>query len=333
MADFYFLSGEDRQLLGELLKREKQSRVNTQNRPAVEEILDKAPDVYIARSPPLGIPALTEHDTSTTGTGTIESGEDQPGSAICKIYKIQNISGIDKLVYIGRNYLVYNISTSVIPGWRWIKVGKDKFGNWIVDNENFPFDQCTEDRTVTIQVDTCMDGCDLTKVFRDFTWTNGCLTIGDPYREPVAQCPPTFCGVVPPSVIYITFTSSNCTCVDGLSYRLVYGKEPVSGLFSGWFAGVAPSAPGCVNPTGGVQLTYSVFTPGFIRILLVNWFLKYVSFSCDNSIDPSGSAQSAITVDVQINPLEITIGNVALLASASGGPCVGASTCTITITE
>lgn len=92
--------------------------------PYIPEELGQSPDVYIARSPPSGIPGLVEE----TGTG-VGQENDIPGSAVCDIYKISHSE--DRLYEVeGFTKTVRNISISTIAGNTWVLVVRDKFGDW-----------------------------------------------------------------------------------------------------------------------------------------------------------------------------------------------------------
>lgn len=103
-----FLSEKDRDLLQELLDKERGDRVNTPSRPPMdrswEEAEDhQAPETYIALPPAGGIPAMSFNEGATTGTS---DDVYTPGSADCDIYKI--VDGV--LTDTGFTKTVYNLS-------------------------------------------------------------------------------------------------------------------------------------------------------------------------------------------------------------------------------
>jgi hypothetical protein len=135
MAKGYFLTEADRKALAELVLSQRGRVRSTTGRPNVPEEESFAPETYIAKTPPEGIPAATE----PVGTG---SGELLPGSAACNIYKVVYDEGTPTLQSIGIERTVLNLSvTSVetgtgeetgdIAGDIWIPVARDKFGDWL----------------------------------------------------------------------------------------------------------------------------------------------------------------------------------------------------------
>ncbi len=101
------------------------------------------PDVYVARTPPDGIPALNEGETSWTGTGTLTHAgtgtelleDDSPGWAWCTVWKSIWFSGVPYLLPVfSAPKKVLNVSTSQIPGDTWVIIKLDRRGDWYVDN-------------------------------------------------------------------------------------------------------------------------------------------------------------------------------------------------------
>jgi hypothetical protein len=84
-----------------------------------------AADHYIARTPAAGIPALLQ----LPGTSP-----DEPGSAFCQVYTLQERSPTDHRIYPIDNLTkkVFNLSTRRIPGNAWVLIRKLKAGHWIV---------------------------------------------------------------------------------------------------------------------------------------------------------------------------------------------------------
>lgn len=137
MADtLYLLTDRQVSLLQELLDEHRGRIRNTVGRPHVPREDYGAPDVYIARVPSGGIPALSP----VAGT----SLADEPGSALCDIYRVLELSP----AYTGTGSLanrqwylvkvptnqrrVFNLTTSSVSGDQWIIVERDKFGAWLV---------------------------------------------------------------------------------------------------------------------------------------------------------------------------------------------------------
>ncbi len=93
------------------------------------------PEVYVARTPTGGIPALEANDgTGTAGTGT--ATDDEPGSAECSVYFLDYGYGTgtgtssDDHMRFARTQFVYNLSSQHIPEHTWILAVRDKFGTW-----------------------------------------------------------------------------------------------------------------------------------------------------------------------------------------------------------
>lgn len=134
MADGYYLSNEDKIVLDKLIADYK-SLVNNPVRTLSASSDYTTPEIYLARTPDTGIPALTE------ATGV--SNQDTPGSATCYIYKISTngqtgestISAVDQV-----RRKVFNVSHEDIGGNRWIVVVKDKFGAWFATIAGEPID-------------------------------------------------------------------------------------------------------------------------------------------------------------------------------------------------
>jgi hypothetical protein len=93
------------------------------------EGLGQVNDVYIARIPEDGIPALIQ-DNAATGSGSTIT-DDMPGYAQCDLFKI----GKDAtMIDLGLTRRVWNVSTaSIAEGWAIIQ--RTKFGNWIAGQD------------------------------------------------------------------------------------------------------------------------------------------------------------------------------------------------------
>lgn len=125
----YALTEQDFLLFREMKEWFRRQTMNTRNRPDAPSELGTAPEVYIARTPSGGIPALsTGAWTMGSGTGTVVQ-DDVPGSATeCWIFCIE--SGV--LVPLHVKQTVYNLSLNDVEGDLWIPVVRDKFGSWLV---------------------------------------------------------------------------------------------------------------------------------------------------------------------------------------------------------
>jgi hypothetical protein len=144
----YGLSEKDRSDIRELMRRVDMMQRNTQNRPNLiggpdaQEIL--APEVYLALTPPQGIPAVGEE----IGTATATSNEEDNGVPIwygwCEVWRVlPSVAGSvgtstgptaqeDRIfpAFTGIPVKVYNYSDSALPGGEWVLVARDKFGSW-----------------------------------------------------------------------------------------------------------------------------------------------------------------------------------------------------------
>lgn len=132
MADpLYFLDQASRDKLRALLARDTA-------RPRPNRTLSVEPDptwfppeVYAARAPTGGIPAL---DRQTTGTGSLDLGDDRPGSATCDTYRIVEVGSSSVLRPVpGLTRKVYNFSVTAVPAYYWVLAVRDKWGRfWAV---------------------------------------------------------------------------------------------------------------------------------------------------------------------------------------------------------
>jgi len=93
--------------------------------------IQQCTDIYLAKTPDDGIPALSRG--ADTGTG--DGDPPVPGSAVCTIYKqiIPTNSQQVEMVPAGMTKLVYNLSLGSIRGQSWIEVKKTKYGLWFAN--------------------------------------------------------------------------------------------------------------------------------------------------------------------------------------------------------
>lgn len=113
MADGYLLTERDRAIMREIVAEVRRTIGNTTGRAGVEWDEHQAPEVYVAKTPSGGIPALAN---------------DEPGSAACYVYRI--IEG--SIGSIGARRIIYNLGSTAVSGDEWIPVIRDKFGAWLV---------------------------------------------------------------------------------------------------------------------------------------------------------------------------------------------------------
>ena len=134
----YGLTEKDREQVQDLVDgfERKWGNVPGHSVPVLDDPM--APEVYIARTPAGGIPALTEGVGTGTGTGS-GCDYDEPGYATCPIYRILPPTGTgshDCDHHIepvnGLTRTVFNLSSSSVAGNSWVLVVRDKWGSWFV---------------------------------------------------------------------------------------------------------------------------------------------------------------------------------------------------------
>lgn len=125
----YNLSGDDVKFLRGIIGQFKKLRINPDQLPFVPNPTLTAPNVYIALTPSSGIPAMR----SGNGVGTGSFSVDVPGNALCKIYRLQFIDGVQGLYLVNTSVTVYNITFTAVPANTYIIIKRDKFGVWIAD--------------------------------------------------------------------------------------------------------------------------------------------------------------------------------------------------------
>jgi hypothetical protein len=138
----YILSGADRDKLQRLFDEWARRQHNTQNRPNFRGLDNEqwlAPEVYIALTPPEGIPAVAFEPGTATSSALFT---DVPiFSGLCQVYKGITASSIgtgtgtsfeDLLIPVKlmTPMRVFNYSNSDLPGGVWILIARDKFGTW-----------------------------------------------------------------------------------------------------------------------------------------------------------------------------------------------------------
>jgi hypothetical protein len=127
----YLLSEADRALLRRLYDADKARQGGsgaggrTMGRPNTVYDEVQGPEVYVAKSPVGGIPALIP----VIGTAP---GFDQPGMADCDIYSITGADSTPQLQLVNFQKRIYNLNSAGIPGSTWVGVARDKFGLWLV---------------------------------------------------------------------------------------------------------------------------------------------------------------------------------------------------------
>lgn len=119
------LSPNDVRVVKELVEKVRKLPQNnplltTQDRP------QGSPEVYIAKVPSAGIPALT-----LVGEAGTAGGNDQPGQANCDIYRIDISVDPPELIGVdGLNKTVYNVYQNDITE-PYVVIARSKFGRWL----------------------------------------------------------------------------------------------------------------------------------------------------------------------------------------------------------
>lgn len=129
----YYLTGEDLALFREMAQDFRARKRGPQLPPSGPYASPQAPDVYLAKVPPGGIPGLEQ--SGTTGTGTDQPLDDVPGEVECEIYQLDTSLAVPEFGRVGElTYIVRNLSPSTVSADRtpWVLVVRDKFGEWYV---------------------------------------------------------------------------------------------------------------------------------------------------------------------------------------------------------
>lgn len=123
------LSDNDVAVLRELVREWRGDRENQDRSPKYPENDHQAPEVYVALTPPGGIPALME-----PGLGTGTGSGNEANFASCAIYRLLpvdgNLTAFDLHPVFGLNHDVYNLSETAVAGDSWVLAVRDKFGVW-----------------------------------------------------------------------------------------------------------------------------------------------------------------------------------------------------------
>lgn len=137
----YFLTPDDRATLDRLIAAEsRRFRSVRKAGEAAGDVDDQeylTPEVFVARTPAGGIPALYEGSSTGTGTGTgtEDLSGDQPGYADCQVWRVLG-EGVGETPTMSPldapYYRVYNMSAEDVPGDEWVLIARDKPGAWWV---------------------------------------------------------------------------------------------------------------------------------------------------------------------------------------------------------
>jgi len=168
--------------LQELISWWRRQRVNTLNRPHVEDEQGGSPEVYVARVPTDGIPACS-HPGTGTAPPAAEDGE-VPGTADCLIYYIDELGTLQPIGELKQT--VHNLSFVDVPGDTWCSVHRDKFGRWLAATVGSSGSSLTSasfevisDVSVSIVIDmaTCLATATVTKTFSTVTLTGDNISV------------------------------------------------------------------------------------------------------------------------------------------------------------
>ena len=124
MSKAYVLSEDDKKALSILNQLVKQGKLNITRgyeHGKVDHEEHQAPEIYVAKTPSAGIPAITQTN---------------PGKADCEIYRLIPAIGSDGEADLeevpNHEKTVYNISGIDIEGDVYVLVSKEKYGSWVV---------------------------------------------------------------------------------------------------------------------------------------------------------------------------------------------------------
>lgn len=139
-----FLTERMYQKLLEIIAAYERNTLNVQGRqPALpadhEEIL--TPETYIAITPAGGIAACIPPIGTGTDPDDIHSYF-RPGKALCTIYRLIAINGIDVLVPLGVQKEVHNFMQVKLAGSLPFKITRDKPGTWWADGIALEVEEC-----------------------------------------------------------------------------------------------------------------------------------------------------------------------------------------------
>lgn len=136
----YFLNDEAHALLQEIFRAYRSGTDFGQVRTPEGDEGYLPPEVYVARAPAGGIPALNPGaDTGTDGTAATD---DVPGTAECRVYRLSGVGAAARMNYAGFTKWVYNLNGYAVPDGAWVKISRDKFGSWFVDTVGLQVSQC-----------------------------------------------------------------------------------------------------------------------------------------------------------------------------------------------
>lgn len=162
----YVLNDESYALLREIFRAYKDEIFGSEAEARREEQVDYLPpEVYVAITPGGGIAAYSQG--TETGTGTGATGDDTPGSAKCKVYRVLGAGPTASMHRVGNlEVLVYNLSRAAVDANTPVLIQRDKFGKWFVSGGAVSVDSPAMSVTVNefVRVD-----CEASGTGGDFT--------------------------------------------------------------------------------------------------------------------------------------------------------------------
>lgn len=290
-----------------------------------------APEVYVARVPHSGIPALAEH-TLGPGTGAVVL-DDRAYTALCDIYRVSEDGFFHPC---GFNKYVYNLSRTAVEGDSWVPTWREKFGRWVTTGAYRP-------GVLTYVSDVCLDWVNH-HVIVEYTTID--LATGEVLavacRTDAGDCcggtefPPPDTGTgtgtgsgttgpgggsccdlfrSPRPTLCARLSSSDCPCLDGKRITLRYTV-------------LQPGNQGVYIPDG--PLSHSCGSGGFYSVGVVSPCTVQIAMTggISESINSTGAA--ALTVHT-CSPLLLTAEVEMTQTGAGVSLCAG--TVTVTITE
>lgn len=114
----------DLEALRAMLARQRRATTGAENRPHRRAKLPEAPEVYVAKVPPGGIPPMFSAVSQVAPKAV-------PGGVECQIYRLDLATG-DLETVPGLTRRVYSLGTAHVQGGSTTPVVRDKFGTWWV---------------------------------------------------------------------------------------------------------------------------------------------------------------------------------------------------------
>ncbi len=127
MAEAFILSKKDRDLLADMVRREVNERINKPSKSTRESRWEdeshQAPEIYVARVPQPGIPALT----------VVNPGWDKIFSRVCDIHQLERTSTSNDQMVLKPMEIsepVFNVSQDIVDSL-YVIIYREKGGRWV----------------------------------------------------------------------------------------------------------------------------------------------------------------------------------------------------------